>query len=549
MFSPDLEAIPAVQQGSDVMRLPMHSSPSNRFSRQSLPSMVVVLAVAVPIVMAGAVLPTASMADDTPATNPTPSQVPAPPREFRGVWIATVANIDWPSRPGLTAEQQKKELLALLDRVAQLHFNVVIFQVRPMADALYQSQLEPWSEFLTGRMGESPGYDPLAFAIEAAHARGLELHAWFNPYRARHPSSRSPISEQHVIRRHPEWVKEYGTHHWMNPTHPDVPAHTLAVIRDVVRRYDVDGVHIDDYFYPYRERGSDGRPLLFPDDDTWQRYLQHGGQLARDDWRRAAVNAFVRDMYREVKLLKPWVKVGISPFGIWRPNHPPGIAGLDQFAELYADAKLWFEEGWCDYFAPQLYWPIAQPRQSFPKLLAWWSEQNKQRRHLCPGLYTSRVKDNAADQKGWPAREIVDQIELTRRHNGVNGVIHFSVKALRDNPDRLNDHLARLYAEPALVPAVEWSAPSLPLGMKHLPSPRCELDRQSQPLTLLVHAPRDTRFVVVRTQTRHGWTTRLVPPSADPLQPTRLSLHEQSVPAVAVLDRFGRLSPFVIPDS
>lgn len=490
--------------------------------------------------------PTAAAAADSPKND-----VPPPPREFRGVWIATVAHIDWPSQRGLTAEQQKKELLALLDRAAELRFNAVIFQVRPMADALYESNLEPWSEFLTGRMGESPGYDPLAFAVAAAHERGLELHAWFNPYRARHPSSRSPVSEQHVLRRHPDWVKPYGTHHWLNPTHPDVAAHTLAVIRDVVRRYDIDGVHIDDYFYPYRERGSDGRPLLFPDDDTWQRYRQQGGLLERDDWRRAAVNAFVRDMYRHVKALKPWVKVGISPFGIWRPNHPAGITGLDAFAELYADSKLWFEEGWCDYFAPQLYWPIAQTRQSFPRLLEWWAEQNKRRRHLWPGLYTSRVVDptHAGTQKGWPAREIAEQIALIRRHPGVSGAIHFSIKALRDNPDRLNEQLARLYADVALVPSIDWAAPSAPSGVSRIPPPRCRLHRSPDATaTLEIAASSDIRFLVVRIRTSSGWITRIISPPADPRQPLRVPRPAEGIPYVAALDRFGRLSSFVSPE-
>jgi len=478
------------------------------------------------------------------------AETPAPPREFRGVWIATVANIDWPSRPGLSAEQQKRELLALLDRVAELRFNAVIFQVRPMADALYESSLEPWSEFLTGQMGQSPGYDPLAFALSAAHARGLELHAWFNPYRARHPSSRSPLSDKHLIRRHPEWIKTYGKHQWMNPTHPDVPAHTLAVIRDVVRRYDIDGVHIDDYFYPYRERGADGQLLPFPDEDTWQEYRQQGGTLGRDDWRRAAINAFVRDLYREVKALKPWVKVGISPFGIWRPNHPPGITGLDAFAELYADARLWFQEGWCDYLAPQLYWPIAQEQQSFPKLLAWWAEQNTRQRHLWPGLYTSRVgeRKQASGTKGWPAQEIAEQIRLIRQHRGVSGAIHFSIKALRDNPDRLADHLQQLYAEPALVPAIHWSAPQLPSGPTQLSPPRCQLLRQQQPPVLQITPPRDTRFLVLRSRTSQGWTTRLLPPSANPQHPVQLPLEDKAVPVVAALDRFGRLSPFVSPE-
>ena len=321
----------------------------------------------------------------------------APPplaREFRGVWVATVSNIDWPSKPGLPAADQKAELVAILDKAVELRLNAVVFQVRPMADALYESKLEPWSEFLTGESGKNPGYDPLAFAVTEAHARGLELHAWFNPYRARHPSGKSPPTSDHITKRRPDLAKPYGTHHWMNPTHPEVMDHSLAVILDVVKRYDVDGVHIDDYFYPYKEKDAAGAIIPFPDDDTWAKYT---GKLTRDDWRRDAVNTFVARMYKDVKAAKAWVKVGNSPFGIWRPGHPTGIAGLDQYQELYADAKLWFNEGWVDYFSPQLYWPIAQEKQSFPKLLGWWVGENTHKRHLWPGLYTSRgVSGNSA---------------------------------------------------------------------------------------------------------------------------------------------------------
>ena len=313
----------------------------------------------------------------------------APPlkREFRGVWVATVANIDWPSKPGLSAEKQREELIAIFDKAVHLRLNAVVFQVRPMADSLYESKLEPWSEFLTGTMGKSPGYDPLAFAVKEAHARGLELHAWFNPYRARTPTAKSAAPDDHITKRRPDLAKPYGKHYWMNPTHTDVQDQSIAVILDVVKRYDVDGVHIDDYFYPYKEKDEKtGEIIPFPDDDTWEKYQKEGGKLKRDDWRRDAVNKFVERMYRDVKAVKPWVKVGISPFGIWRPGTPPGIAGFDQYAELYADARLWFNQGWVDYYTPQLYWAIAQEKQSFPKLLGWWVGENSKNRHLWPGL-------------------------------------------------------------------------------------------------------------------------------------------------------------------
>jgi uncharacterized lipoprotein YddW (UPF0748 family) len=370
---------------------------------------------------------------------------PAVKREFRGVWVATVANIDWPSKKGLPADQQKKELLAILDKCKALNLNAVILQVRPMCDALYESKLEPWSEYLTGEQGKSPGYDPLAFAVFQAHERGLELHAWFNPYRAWTPTAKSEPVATHVVKARPDLAKEYGKHHWLNPTHPDTRAHSLAVMLDVVNRYDVDGVHMDDYFYPYPEEGPDKKLIPFPDDDTWEAYRTAGGKLARDDWRREAVNTFVKDLYAGVKKAKPWVKVGISPFGIWKPGHPEGIAGFDQYGKLYADAKLWLEQGWVDYFTPQLYWPIAQEKQSFPKLLDWWTEQNAMKRHLWPGLGTYRH----------PADEIAAQIKLTRAKKEP-GHVHFSMKTLLANKDGIADKLKELYAEPAAVPPCPW---------------------------------------------------------------------------------------------
>jgi uncharacterized lipoprotein YddW (UPF0748 family) len=387
---------------------------------------------------------------------PPAADAPPPvPREFRGVWVATVANIDWPSRKGLSTKQQQAELRALLDKVVELHLNAVVFQVRPMADALYASELEPWSEFLTGTLGKAPEpfYDPLELAVREAHARGLELHAWFNPYRAWQPSATSPAPANHLVKSRPDLAKPYGKHHWLNPTHPDVQAHSLKVILDVVRRYDVDGVHLDDYFYPYEEKDADGKIIPFPDDDTWAAYRKAGGTKDRGDWRREAVNRFVERLYRDVKAAKPWVQVGISPFGIWRPGHPPGIEGFDQYAKLYADARLWLREGWVDFFSPQLYWPIKQEKQSYPKLLAWWAEQNPKGRHLWPGLIPSRVTGR---EKGWPASEIVEQIRITRGQQGATGNVLFSMKSLQRNTGGIADALKAVYAEPALVPASPW---------------------------------------------------------------------------------------------
>ena len=377
---------------------------------------------------------------------------PDPPREFRGVWVASVSNIDWPSKKGLSSERQQGELKAIFDKAAELKLNVVIFQIRPMCDALYASKIEPWSEYLTGTMGKppSPAYDPLEMAVREAHARGIELHAWFNPYRARHSSATSAISDDHIIKRRPDLAKKYGTHYWLNPTSMEVQDYSLRVIFDVVRRYDIDGVHIDDYFYPYPEKGADGKVIPFPDDDTWTASQKTGGKLSRDDWRRDAVNRFIERMYHEVKAAKPSVKVGIGPFGIWRPGNPPGIAGFDPYSQLYADSRLWWQQGWCDYLAPQLYWPRAQEKQSFSRLLTWWGDQNTKERHLWPGMFTSRV---TGKEKGWPADEIVEQVKLIRAEAAARGStigepsghIHFSMRALMDNTGGIADALKELY--------------------------------------------------------------------------------------------------------
>ena len=401
-----------------------------------------------------------------------------PRAEFRAVWIATVANIDWPSEPGLTAERQQAELIDLLDLAKRLNFNAIVFQVRPACDALYESSLEPWSEFLFGEMGQPPEpfYDPLHFAVRAAHERGLELHAWFNPYRALHKSAKGPVSADHISRTHPELVRNYGDYLWLDPGASAAAEHSLAVMLDVVRRYDIDGIHMDDYFYPYPittevasaangdalQGGPTRAKVPFPDDETWQQAtsalpIDERNKITRDDWRRQNIDQFVERLYREVHRAKPWVKVGISPFGIWRPGHPPQIKGFDQYNEIYADARKWLQAGWVDYFTPQLYWKIGPPEQSFPALLDWWCDQNGHGRHIWPGLYTSRLLGRNSD---WSADEIIAQIWATRAQNGATGTVHFSMKAIARNADGIADKLlAGPFREPARIPDCPWLSP------------------------------------------------------------------------------------------
>lgn len=381
--------------------------------------------------------------------------------EFRGVWVATVDNIDWPSKRTLTTAQQKAELDQIVATCDKLNLNAIVFQVRPSADSLYKSKLEPWSEYLTGKSGRapSPAWDPLEYLIERAHGVGIEVHAWFNPYRANHPAAKEPLAGDHIVNTHPQHTPQYGRYRWMIPTDEFVQKRSRDVFVDVVKRYDLDGAHIDDYFYPYAEKGTDGKNLPFPDQEQYDDYRLHGGSLSAGDWRRKAVDDFVREVYAEIKAAKRWVKFGISPFGIWRPGIPAGTtAGIDQYDALYADCKRWFNEGWLDYMTPQLYWPIAQKLQSYPVLLDWWKGENTKGRHLWPGNYTGRVSE------AWEPQEVLDQIAETRaRGAAANGNVHFSMKVFMKNSKGLNDKLlAGPYAAKTLVPASPWLGNKVP---------------------------------------------------------------------------------------
>lgn len=376
-------------------------------------------------------------------------QLPTVNREFRAAWVATVANINWPSKSGLSTDQQKAEAIKILDMLQQANFNAVIFQARPSADAFYKSDLEPWSYFLTGEAGRAPSpyYDPLEFWISEAHKRGMELHAWLNPYRAQHTSG-GPVSNIGTAKKFPtETYRLRNGMYWLDPSSDKIQNHVSAVVQDLVKRYDLDAIHIDDYFYPYKEYngGAD-----FPDNPTWTTYLASGGTLSRADWRRANVNKFIKRLHDEIKSEKSWVKFGISPFGIWKPGNPEGITGSSQYDELYADAKLWLNEGWCDYFSPQLYWKEGGA-QSYSALLGWWQQQNYRKIHLWPGLNTVGIK-NVSDKPS----EIVGQISTARRLlNNDSGVIHYSMDGISKNAAMLTA-LRQAYADKALVPSSPW---------------------------------------------------------------------------------------------
>lgn len=402
-----------------------------------------------------------SKKDKTPKQTEKPIEKPVEARldlnlpqvnhEFRAAWIASVANINWPSRRGMSTDEQKTEAIRILDVLKDNNFNAVILQVRPSADALYDSQYEPWSIFLTGETGKAPSpyYDPLKFWIEEAHKRGMELHAWLNPYRAHHSNGGRVNSASLVTKMPNDIVRLKNGMHWFDPSKKTTQNHSSLVVMDIVRRYDIDGIHFDDYFYPYASYngGAD-----FPDHASWNEYVRNGGTLSRADWRRDHVNQFIKRIYNEIKAEKDWVKFGISPFGIWKSGFPQGVVGLSQYDELYADAKLWLNEGWIDYFTPQLYWPVDAPRQNFASLLQWWESENTHHRHLWPGLNTVEVK---APNK---PSEIVRQIQITRDLvPNSKGVAHWSMAGL--NQSMLNSLKSGPYQEKALVPKSPWLKP------------------------------------------------------------------------------------------
>jgi len=487
------------------------------------------------------------------------AQTGAPPpvmREFRGAWVASVANIDWPSKPGLSSFEQQSELLAILDRAKALNLNAVLLQVRPAADALYASPYEPWSAYLTGLEGRAPEpfYDPLRFAVDAAHARGLELHAWFNPYRARHASATSPSAKTHISVAQPELVRSYGKYLWMDPGEPKVLQQTLRVILDVVKRYDVDGIHIDDYFYPYPETGKDSLEVPFPDATSYAAYRRHGGKLELRDWRRHNVDTLVQQLYRRTKSLKPWVKVGISPFGIWRPGNPAQIKGFDSYDKLYGDSRKWLREGWIDYFTPQLYWPIAQTAQSYPVLLDWWLSENAKGRHIWPGHNASR----AAQGANWPVDELNNQLRATRSTKATGDIL-FSMRALMPVTAVRRDSVlvgvatqppaqaaaaglatrlqSELYQEPALVPASPWLSartPRLPVAaFRDDPSSR------EQVLTMRPAADEKVAWWMIRALGPNGWRTWILPGAQRQLVIGPATGERISRVFVTAVDRYG----------
>jgi uncharacterized lipoprotein YddW (UPF0748 family) len=375
-----------------------------------------------------------------------------PKYEFRGVWIATVDNIDWPRKGQFNVDSQKLEYTRQLDLHQQNGMNAVIVQVRPATDAFYPSPYEPWSQWLTGTQGKPPVpfYDPLQFTIDEAHKRGFEYHAWCNPYRANFSVGKASIAPNHITKLHPEWFLQYGSTLYFDPGNKEGQAWVVNVMKDMVSRYDIDALHMDDYFYPYRIAGKE-----FPDQAS---YAKYGNGMNKEDWRRSNVDSIIYKLSIAIKQIKPWVKFGISPFGVWRnkdkdPEGSATRAGQTNYDDLYADILLWMRNGWIDYVAPQIYWEFTQPNAPFQPILDWWNAHTYGRQcYIGLGLY------RAGSSVAWRDKTLIPrQIDSLRSKENVQGAIYFSSTSFDKNPNGWNDSLRNnYYREPALIPPMDW---------------------------------------------------------------------------------------------
>ncbi len=404
-----------------------------------------------------------------------------PKREFRGVWVATVGNIDWPSSTSLTTIEQQQEFQKLVAFHKANGMNALIVQIRPSADALYLSSYEPWSRWLTGQEGKSPDpfYDPLEFMIQECRRQQMEFHAWMNPFRAIFNHEKGDISDQHIFFDNPEWIIPYGQHSYFDPGLPQVRKYILNVVMDVVHRYDIDGIHFDDYFYPYRID-----TLSFLDDLSFSRYGE--GFVTIDDWRRDNINQFVQSVHDSIEVVKPNVRFGISPFGVWRNKSfdllsealptdlsvgaaslgglPPGSetrASQTSYDDLYADVITWLKNGWIDYVAPQLYFGIGFELADYQKLLNWWVKHTYGRQ-----LYIGHAayKVGRPEDSLWnDPFQIIDQITLNRQSFQVDGSIFFSARSFQSNPLGINNRLQKgVFQHEALVPVMPWHYKDVP---------------------------------------------------------------------------------------
>lgn len=416
-----------------------------------------------------------------------------PKHEFRGVWIATVVNIDWPKSGNDPVEKQKQDYIATLEAYQKLNFNAVIVQIRSVGDAFYPSKLAPWSRFLTGKEGKAPEpyFDTLEWMIKEAHERGFEFHAWLNPYRATFDLNKEQLSPDHDVNKHPEWMIKYGTRYYYDPALPEVQEQLLKIFEEVVTNYDVDAIHCDDYFYPYRIPGEE-----FNDTASFKKY---GNGLALDDWRRYNITSFVKKIHELIKEKKPWVQFGISPFGVWRnkskdPKGSDTNSGQTNYDDLFADPILWMNNKWIDYLVPQLYWSIDHKVVSYAKLLQWWSD-NSHDVNLYMGNASYKIKADS-DKKWNNPNEIPNQIDLTRANPKAHGNVYFSAKAFVNTNKEVTKLLQNdQYKYPALAPA----APRLKKVVIDTPVVNTIEEDENENYTFTLQNPLNTkvRFVMV----------------------------------------------------
>ena len=437
-----------------------------------------------------------------------------PKYEFRAVWIATVDNIDWPPKGNYNTASQKAEFIRQLDMHQRLGMNAVIVQVRPAADAFYPSQYEPWSEWLTGKQGQPPAdyYDPLQFMIEETHKRGMEFHAWCNPYRATFSINRSTIAPTHITRLHPDWFLSYGDTKYFDPGNKDVQQYVTTVIHDLLQRYDVDALHFDDYFYPYPIPGRE-----FPDDACYKKY---GNGMNKEDWRRSNVDSIIVMISRTVRATKKYCKFGISPFGIWRnkerdPEGSDTKAGLTNYDNLYADILLWLKKDWIDYVVPQIYFEFEHRVAPYELLLDWWSK-HAYGKHCYVGLGIYKAGANTA----WRDKtQIPRQIDLARHTPDVQGEIYFSSTSFNRNPNGWNDSLQyHYYSQPALIPPMNWIDSIKPKAPTVV---RTEFQKDSTSFYFLTEPsdPAPRGFAVYRCTTENFNVDSIPPVAFIPWQP------------------------------
>ena len=368
--------------------------------------------------------------------------------QMRAVWIATVGNTDWPSGPGLDAADQQREYRTILDEAVRLRLNTVIVQVRPTADAFWPGSPEPWSRWLSGTQGGDPGYDPLAFLVGEAHARGLAFHAWFNPFRVAKESDAEQLVPDHPARLHPDWVFTYAGQMYYDPGKPEVREFVTNIVTNVVRHYDVDAVHFDDYFYPY----PDGDAPI-PDEATFA--ANHSGFTDVADWRRGNIDRFIQGMSQRIHAVKPGVEFGVSPFGVWRnagedPRGSDTGASVTSFDATYADTLTWIQKGWIDYVVPQLYWNIGYDKADYATLVRWWAGAVAGARVQ---LYIGQGAYKVGTTSDWGDGELSEHLELNRQYPEVGGDVYFSAASLTSNAASAIEQVAAdHYPSPAPPP-------------------------------------------------------------------------------------------------